>query len=99
MNYTRERIYFLPELKAGKWYNFLGQTSIAMFKEPNLGSEVVKFLKWNQMFMLIQQLGNLSPTDDPANDCSWVYLGVEEQFGYVYFGVTTLFQEIVPGED
>jgi hypothetical protein len=107
MNYTMEpngaeiskRSYSLAELKVGKWYKVQDQINIiGVFKEPNKRSEVIGYLAEDQMFMLIQQLGSLSPTDDTIYGRKWVCLGFGEQFGYAYFFMRTRFREVIPSE-
>jgi hypothetical protein len=71
---------------------------LVLFKEPNTRSQVLGLLTEKRIFMPIRKLESPLPQGNPANDRKWVYLGVEEQFGYVYFGVTTLFQEVIPSE-
>jgi len=88
----------LNELKSGKWYKIRGRKDmLILFKEPSMQAETVGVLKCTQIFMAIRSgETHASLEQDSLKNRKWVYLGVGEQFGYVSFSASTMFDEVTP---
>ena len=70
---------------------------LILFKEPSMQAETVGVLKCTQIFMAIRSgETHASLEQDSLKNRKWVYLGVGEQFGYVSFSASTMFDEVTP---
>jgi len=83
----------LTDLQKGRWYRIIGHTDwLVLFRDANHHSQLTGSLRSNKPFMFLRLCEKLT------NRRQWVFLGVDDIFGFGNFDLAMTFEEVIDHE-